>query len=511
MPDVILPDDKRTQLDGLVSQMTANGESEDNIRAVVEDFKQKYGSVRAMNTALVNKQPVDVADDTGPGALVSHFAQQVNPVPIGQLVPFPQALGGAGFDAPLKAAHNVLQAQGHLFDKAQEAYKQGDYVGAVAHAINWLIPVLGPVLDKAGEEMKAGKFAAGTGDTLGLSASLFGPQAWATFKETQAAGRLAEAAEQGAQRRAVETMAPQVGPNKARFGNMAADVGPDVLRQTTAVTRGGMLDQAANRLEGAYSALDAAYDNVAPTRQYPAAPVIAGLQREIQNLTVQGSGGAVEPANRAARIASLRQAIAEINSAGPTLNLKNLRNLRMAWDEGAKAVFTPSVAADYLKARGAGAGWADARSVLNDFMVSQHPELGPLNADASMWKKAVDVMQAAEEADQVRPKVGRSIMARGLGAAAGAEGAGAKGAVAGAIVGPMIERGLANLSPTMKIVVGRRMADLADAIRAGQTGRVQSLSASLQAMLRPLTMKTAQVAGQPPMPLTPAVAGTPAP
>jgi hypothetical protein len=37
-----LPEDRRKQLDGIVQQMTAKSESEVSIRAVVNDFKQKY-------------------------------------------------------------------------------------------------------------------------------------------------------------------------------------------------------------------------------------------------------------------------------------------------------------------------------------------------------------------------------------------------------------------------------------------------------------------------------------
>lgn len=43
MPDFILKEDSRKKLDGIVSQMIANKESDDNINFVVNDFKSKYG------------------------------------------------------------------------------------------------------------------------------------------------------------------------------------------------------------------------------------------------------------------------------------------------------------------------------------------------------------------------------------------------------------------------------------------------------------------------------------
>lgn len=465
-----------------------------------------------MNSATVNGQPVDLVDSAID--LGTHFAQQINPIPIGQLVPFPKSLGGAGMDAPIQAARNVLQAQNAVKAAGDEAWQKGDHVGAVAHYINWLLPVIGPVLDKAGTELREGRWGAGIGDTLGLSASMFGPKAIQAAKETGAASKLAATAEKGAEARAVETMAPQVGPNKVRLGNQAADVGPDVLRQTTAHTRGGMLDQAGSKLSDSYAALDAAYDKIPDTRPYITRPIRDALEREIKRLSVEGAAGTVEPANRAARIGALRQALEEVKGLGGTANLDNLRNLRIAWDEGAQGVFTPAVAQDFLAARGKGHGWADARSVLNDYIVSQHPELKPLNADAHLWKTAVDVMQAAEEADRVRPKVGRSIMARGLGAATGGAAEGPWGAAVGAVIGPSVERLVSNLAPAMKITVGRQMTKLADAIRAGQAAKAQSLVSELKVLLRPVTVGRAVVnaaQGGPtaPVSLVPAIAGQP--
>ena len=43
MEDLILLEEDRTRLDGIVQQMINNNESEDNIQFVVNDFKSKYG------------------------------------------------------------------------------------------------------------------------------------------------------------------------------------------------------------------------------------------------------------------------------------------------------------------------------------------------------------------------------------------------------------------------------------------------------------------------------------
>lgn len=425
-----------------------------------------------------------VVDPNTIGTFASHVGQQLNPVPIGQMIPFPRSAGGAGWDAPLQTVKHLGAAQGEVFDRMKASYAKGDVGGAAVHALNFLIPILGPIFDRAGNEIRAGQVAAGVGDSVGLGLALAGPKgvsnAIEAAKGTETAATVAKAAEKGATERAVGIMAPTTGPNKVRLGNLAAKVAPDVLRETTAHTRAGVLDQAVTKLEEASTQLDAAYDAVPNTRMYPTAPVIVALQKAIRDLSVSGIGGTVEPATRASRIGALRQALAEVKQLGSVMNLDNLRKLKQSWGEGAKAVFTPAVAQDFLKARGEGSGYADANSVLGDYMVSKHPQLADLNANTSLWIKAADVMQAAEEADRVRPRVGRSIMARGLGAAAGGEMHGGWGAVTGAVIGPTIERALMATQPAMKLFVARRLLSLADALRSGQPAKAQSILATFQ-------------------------------
>lgn len=136
-----------------------------------------------------------------------------------------------------------------------------------------------------------------------------------------------------------------------------------------------------------------------------------------------------------------------------------------------------------LKTRGIGHGYADARTALSNYLGGRHPELKPLNADTSVWIKAVDVLQAAEEAERVRPTVGRSLMARGLGAATGAAGGGVAGAVTGAVVGPVVERVVASAGPAVKLTVARQLAKLADALRSGNQAQASALLKGLDQMV----------------------------
>src|SRR6476660_5879464 len=48
---------------------------------------------------------------------------------------------------PITTARGALAAQGELATKAEDSFKQGDYVTGVRHAINYLLPLIGPRLD----------------------------------------------------------------------------------------------------------------------------------------------------------------------------------------------------------------------------------------------------------------------------------------------------------------------------------------------------------------------------
>lgn len=59
-----------------------------------------------------------------------------------------------------------------LWQKAKDAYNAGDYTGATAHALNYMvngIPGLGGLMEGAGEKFASGDVNGGIGDTLGIA------------------------------------------------------------------------------------------------------------------------------------------------------------------------------------------------------------------------------------------------------------------------------------------------------------------------------------------------------
>ncbi len=438
--------------------------------------------------------PVDPPkpDGGGVGTFLSHAASRLNPIPAAQafgrmVIPevAARAMGAGDAEAegygPINTMRNMGHATQEVFEQAKKAYDAGDYGSAAIKAFFGSIPLMGPDFNQMGDNMRAGNYAEALGDATGTGLSLAAPQAVkAVVPAVEAAtAKVVAAADKAANNKIAQAMVPTIGPNKRRFGNMAADVAPRVARETKAITREGMIDEFGAKLDDASTKLDAAYDAVPNTKQYPTQPIIDGLRVQIKNLSV----GGVEPATRAARLASLKTALEEVQALGKTTNLHDLRKLKQSWGEGGKAVFTPDIAADAMKLKNAGHGWADANSVVGDYLGTQHPELAPLNADVSLWIKATDVVKAAEEIERVRPTVGRSIMARGLGAAAGGAGAGVPGAITGAIVAPIIERVIGNATPAMKMTIGRQLASMADALRKGNQAKAQTILGSITKMV----------------------------
>jgi hypothetical protein len=68
---------------------------------------------------------------------------------------------------PLDTAKAMLGAQGDLAVKADEAFRRGDYTTGVRHAIEYLIPVLGPEMSASGDKAAQGKVAEALGEATG--------------------------------------------------------------------------------------------------------------------------------------------------------------------------------------------------------------------------------------------------------------------------------------------------------------------------------------------------------
>lgn len=78
---------------------------------------------------------------------------------------------------PIDTARALLDSQNAVKAKADEAFKAGDYATGVRHVIDWLIPLLGPRLDQAGDFMQHGEYAKGFGATTDVALQGLAPEA----------------------------------------------------------------------------------------------------------------------------------------------------------------------------------------------------------------------------------------------------------------------------------------------------------------------------------------------
>jgi hypothetical protein len=93
------------------------------------------------------------------GTFAKEVGAQINPITAVRSL-------GEAIMSPIATTKQIGAAQEAVYRKAQSAYQQGDYVGAAAHFINYLLPLVGPSLDVAGEKMRQGDLAGGAGQSI---------------------------------------------------------------------------------------------------------------------------------------------------------------------------------------------------------------------------------------------------------------------------------------------------------------------------------------------------------
>lgn len=474
-----------------------------------EDFTRWAGPVMAQAIGEAENSPAPL-EGSALSRFVSNAAEMLNPVAA------VQGLASA-VQHPIDTVTNIGSAMVGEGRKAIDMAHQGRYVEAAGHGLASIIPVVGPAAAQAGEQIAQGDVAGGLGKATGLVApAAVMPAVRGARAALGTAGRegLATSLEAGAARRVADVMAPKVGANKARFGQMADQVAPSLAKAPdgAAWSREGLHAQVQARLAEAEAGLDAAADARIGTRPIQTQPIIDDLMAKRKRLTaeaVEGSrvppkrsnfttsvedpiftkktavplGEDVVPAPNAERVAQIDQAIKEIKALGPTTRYEPLRRIRQAYDGPAKAVYSPAVTADFLKAQGGKLGAADVTGTLRDVLATVDPETAAANADYSLYRKADDVLSATAEVERTRPKVGRAIMARLTGSLIGERAAGVPGAIGGFVLGPAMDAALSS-GVTTKLQTAKYMTQLAEAIRSGNVSKVNFLSGKLKAAVR---------------------------
>jgi hypothetical protein len=179
------------------------------------------------------------------------------------------------------------------------------------------------------------------------------------------------------------------------------------------------------------------------------------------------------------RIAMIDRAVEDLKTLGPKAPYEELRKMRQSYDGPAKAVYSPSMTTDFLKAQGGKFGAADVTGTLREALAKMDPATAAANEPYSLYRKMNDVLEATAEVERTRPKVGRAIAARVAGTFLGGTAGGGWGAAAGFFGGPFIEEAMSR-GATYKLPLARGMSRLAEEIRKGNLQGVNSIINSLQ-------------------------------
>ena len=119
--------------------------------------------------------------------------QQVNPVS--------GVKGAAQLTAhPIDTYEADAGARQDLMNKAESAFKKGNYTEGMAHALYGIIPFLGPQMDAAGTDIQQGRVASGVGKSVGMGLALAGPGAVADAAKVAIPQPIADAAGNAAKR-----------------------------------------------------------------------------------------------------------------------------------------------------------------------------------------------------------------------------------------------------------------------------------------------------------------------
>ena len=159
------------EINGKVRKVTMDvpdGSTDDDIAEALASYKEPEAAKPA---APQPKGMLQQAADTGMEFLKG-LGSQLNPVTMAKGM-----LDAANVTNWPQIGSNILEAQGKAGSEAAEAFKQGKYGTAARKGLGYLIPLLGPAMNAAGDKAEEGKVAEGLGEGVGLGLATFGTSA----------------------------------------------------------------------------------------------------------------------------------------------------------------------------------------------------------------------------------------------------------------------------------------------------------------------------------------------
>jgi hypothetical protein len=130
------------------------------------DYAKLAAQAGAINSTPPAK-PRTWTDSVGDAA--SEYWNQVNPVAAVKSL-------ATAVNHPIDTAGSLLNAQGEVGKKAYDSAKAGDYVSAARHGLDYLLPIIGPQIDRAGDLAQSGQYAKSAGATAGIATNIAAPE-----------------------------------------------------------------------------------------------------------------------------------------------------------------------------------------------------------------------------------------------------------------------------------------------------------------------------------------------
>lgn len=431
--------------------------------------------------------PASQVDPNTIGTLIRHWWEGgANPVQIGQLLPFPKALGGSGTDNPLLPT-NIVQQMHTVKQQADAAWEKGDKVTAAAKYVESVIPILGPWMSHQGDQIQQGKYAAAAGDTAGMATGILegkaGDAALANAYPLASHPMATDTAAQATalQRQAEGQVADRVlAPGNLRYRGRAQAIAGDLLQRGAQGDRDALRQWAQDGLERSGQQID---DAMGQAGQVPLKPYVDAVNQKIEALRVQGQDLPLEAA-RLAKLRELRDHLIGLGPQGPgqgvpasaAVDYADLVKLRDS------AYNTADRAGAYTRAGNPDLGpigdaAKDYGSAVRDTSLQLKPEFNAPNADYHFYKTLDDVLNPALgrpknlTPNQTGVTGGAATQAAVI--AAALPGWGGKAAASIRMVASLLKQ--VQSSPAWQLADATKKMQLADALRNGRTAQAQAV------------------------------------
>ncbi len=422
----MLNEQRRQQLDGIVRKMIVNKESDKNIRFVVDDFTRKYSNEQEP-TATENVQKMSKLQAVTQG-VKQGFSQAGNALVgatkgVGSTIAgtgklFDQALGqtagrvanvvtGKGFTPTVpdprveQKVDSVLEAKG----VDQKAGKLGEQIG------EFLIP--GGASSKVGKAAQGSKIlanspriakVAGIGAKAlsegGINATIATAQG-GNKKDVVTAGLLSGGLSAAGEfvgpilkESAKKSYSQALGATTKQNKQISEKIVPELInRKEVALTRGGLLNKATDKVEKIGEDLNAAYDALPKNAKSDWKPILEKIKQAKDEVVVNGVAIDV---GRFRALQAIEKSLYDVIGGGvkdvskAEVSVENARKVRQILDrsisKSTKTFGKTGQESNLLDAQ------KEAANAIRSQLAKEHPDIAAINKEFNFWKNVQDVV-----------------------------------------------------------------------------------------------------------------------